>query len=249
MDNSLTNDENQSSIESIDESMFIKCETLRIHSNSDIFEPSENYVGLIDFGTGDIFIKQSDWIMQNIPQRQQQQHNGTYLHGRLFYWIFKQWKIPKNEFVGRGFSYLDGQWKFHSKTLNNNHHHHPNEFEQKLLEVILDNLYVTHRWMELPPNYRFSCRDLITLERNKKSTSMLHPSDVHVNRKLHGTVKWLTDQHRRLGLIQCLGFDRDFSIHSMALPNSLSYSGKNIEFNIVEEANQWKIKNVALIWP
>jgi cold shock CspA family protein len=209
----------------------------------------ENYVGLINYLTGDIYIKQSDWILQNIPQRRRRR-GGKYLHGRLFYFIFKYWKMQNTTFIGRGFSYLNGEWKFLSRTLNTNTNgHRLNQFEQKLLQVVIDNLYINHQWIEMPPDYRIDCQGLAALERNKKYISRVHPSNVHANRKLHGTVKLLNNQRSRLGFIQCIGLDRDIYIHSTAILNSLSCSGKNIEFNVVQECHGWKAENISAVWP
>ncbi|CAF3227483.1 unnamed protein product [Rotaria sp. Silwood2] len=108
----------------------IKIGDIHIDSSSRIFDSQKSFVGLIIYScknknefklgevhcrTGDIYIKQSDWILCNIKKRSK---HGDYVHGRLFFSIFKRWKEKKLEFVGAGFSYNDGQWKFNSNTLN-----------------------------------------------------------------------------------------------------------------------------------
>ncbi|UJR16745.1 hypothetical protein I4U23_003645 [Adineta vaga] len=232
-------------------SLGIQSETLRIHPISDIFEPTKNYVGLIDYLTGEIHIKQSDWVINNIPRRTGRR-TGSYLHGRLFYFVYKSWRMRNTLFVGGGFSYLDGTWRYLSRTLNTmNDNRLLNKFEEKLLQVVIDNVYINHLWLKMHSNYRFDCRTLAALERNQQYTSLVHPSDVHINRKLHGTIEWLNDQRRRLGFIKCIGLDRNMYINSTNISNchSVSCSGTNVEFNIVEEDNTWRADNVTVIWP
>lgn len=251
MDNASINiDRPTSHVPSSDPSV-INCETLCIHPMSDIFEPTNNYVGLIDYSTGNIYIKQSDWIVKNIPQRRRRRRRGgRYLHGRLFYFIYGYWKMQNTPFIGRGYSYFNGEWKFLSRTLNPiSADHRLNKFEEKLLQVVIDNLYTNHRWIQLLPDHRIDCRTLVTLEQNRKYMSRVHPSMVPISRKLHGTFEWLDRQRSRLGFIQCIGFDRDFHIHATAVRNSHAYSGRNVEFNIVEGGDGWKANNINFIWP
>ena len=159
-------------------------------------------------------------------------------------------KTQNTTFIGRGFSYLNGEWNFLSRTLNPNiNDHRLNKFEQILLQVVIDNLYINHRWVEMPPDFRIDCRGLAALERNKKYTSRVHPSNVHVDRKLHGTFKLLNNQHSRFGFIQCIGLDRDFYIHPTDILDSPPYSGKNIEFNVVQGSHGWKAENINAFWP
>ena len=88
MDGSTEKVDRPTSHASSSNSTLIKCENFCIHQASDLFEPTENYVGLIDYSTGNIYIKQSDWILRNIPQRRRRRRGGKYLHGRLFYFIY-----------------------------------------------------------------------------------------------------------------------------------------------------------------
>lgn len=226
----------------------INCESLCIHSISDIFEPTNNYVGLIDYSTGNIYIKQSDWIVKNTPQRRRRRRGGRYLHGRLFYFIYGYWKTQTASFIGRGFSYLNGEWKFLSRTLNPiSTDHQVNKFEEKLLQIVIDNLYINHRWIGLYPNHHIDCRTLVTVEQNRKYMSRVHPSMVHISRKLHGTFEWLDYQRSRLGFIQCIGLDRDFHIHATAVRSSPSNNERNVEFNIMEDGNGWKAVNISFV--
>lgn len=227
----------------------IQSNTLRIHPISDIFEPTKNYVGLFDYLTGEIYIKQSDWVVNNVSRRTERR-NGLYLHGRLFYFIYNVWKTRNAIFNGGGFSYLHGTWKYLSRTLNTmNDNRQISKFEEKLLQVVIDNAYINHLWLKTDPNDCFDCRSLAALERNQSYTCLVHPSDVHNNRKLHGTVKWLDKQRHRLGYIECIGLDRYMYVNSSNISSchSFSYSNTNVEFNLVEEDNKWKAINIAVI--
>ncbi|CAF1122518.1 unnamed protein product [Rotaria sordida] len=251
MDSSVINIDNRSSSLLASSSLLNNCETLRIHPISDIFDPTKNYVGLISYLNGDIYIKQSDWISNNIPQRRQR-HGGLYLHGRLYYFIYRRWRVRNTVFIGGGFSYLDGVWKFISRTLNTMNNDEPlNKFEQKVLQVVIDTLYINHQWLEMPCDHRIDCQSLAVMERNKTYISKTHPSNINVSRKLHGTIKWLNHESCRLGFIECIGLDRDFYIHSTAILKcrSFSCSGKHVEFNIIQEGHSWKATNITTIWP
>ncbi|CAM4799139.1 unnamed protein product [Rotaria magnacalcarata] len=230
-------------------SSLINCETLRIHPTSDIFDPTKNYIGLINYLTGDIYIRQSDWILNNIPQRKGRRH-GNYLHGRLFYSIYRRWKKQNTTFMGGGFFHLDNEWKFISRTLNTeNNDHHLKKFDEIILQLIINNIYINHRWLGMHPDHRIDCKRLDAMERNKKYTCRADSSTIHVDRKLHGTVKWLNNQRRRLGFIECIGLDRDFYIHATTILNNGSYSEKNVEFNIIQGRHGWKAGNITAIWP
>ncbi|CAF1365885.1 unnamed protein product [Adineta ricciae] len=102
----------------------IELKDFHIDSSSHIFDPQKNYVGLMVYlcgdencftlngvhcKTGDIYIKESDWIVENTRKRRKR---GQYIHGRLFFFsIFGRWKKKKLNFVGAGFSYQNRQWK------------------------------------------------------------------------------------------------------------------------------------------
>jgi hypothetical protein len=232
-------------------SSFINCETLHIHPTSDIFDPTKNYVALVSYLTGNIFIKHSDWIINNIPQRRRRR-TGNYLHGRLFYFVYGHWKMQNTTFIGGGFSYLDGTWKFISRTLNTmNNERRLNKFEETLIQVVMDNLYINHRWLEMPSDHRINCQSLAAMERNKNYISRVHPSNIEMNRKLHGTIKWLPNQQYRLGFIECIGLDTEIYIHSANIINyrSFPYSSKNVEFNIRQKGEGWKAENIVMVWP
>ena len=108
----------------------IEIKAIRIASRSDKFDPKKNYVGLIIYlcngksnftlnnvecRTGDIYIKDSSLISEIKPNKKKK---GPYYHGKLFQWIFGCWKTKKLNFVGGGFSYVNGKWKFNSQTYN-----------------------------------------------------------------------------------------------------------------------------------
>ncbi|CAF0939820.1 unnamed protein product [Adineta steineri] len=233
-------------------SLLNNCQSFRIHPISDIFDPKQNYVGLVSYSTGDIYIKQSDWILKNIPQRRRRQRPGIYLHGRLYYFIYRHWQVQDAVFIGGGFSYLNGIWNFISRTLNAmNDSGRLIKFEETVLQLLIDTLYIDHYWLTMPPDHRIDCKSLAKMERNKTYISCAHPSNVNVNRKLHGTVKELNGKSPRIVVIECIGFDRDFYIHSTAVLNnrSLLYSGKHVEFDITETDQGWKADNVTAVWP
>lgn len=222
---------------------------VRIHPQSDIFDPTKNYVGLIFYSTGDVYIKESNWILKYIPHRRRRR--GHYIHGRLLYSIVGTWKSRNTSFVGVGFSYLNGEWKFNSGTLNTPDRE-LNRMERKYLQLILDVLYKNHRWLEMSPESRIRYEYLIPMiEKNQKNISKVDPSMIHASRKLHGCVKWVDDR-RCLGYIECIGLDRDFYIHSTCIsyrirPNS--YTGINVEFNVAQGPHGWKAENIIAIWP
>ncbi|CAF1051595.1 unnamed protein product [Rotaria sp. Silwood1] len=224
--------------------------SVRIHPVSDIFDPKKSYVGLISYSTGDIYIKQSDWILKNIPHRKGRR--GQYIHGRLFYSIFGYWKPRNTTFIGCGFSYFNGAWNFKSGTLNETDQE-LDEFKRKRLQLILDTLYVNHRWLEMPMEIRINNENLATMmEENKNYVSRADPSKIDSKRKLHGCLKWLNDEKRRLGFIECVGLDRDLYVHASNILNCSSpvfCTSKNVEFNIVEGSHGWKAENITVIWP
>jgi len=224
-------------------------ENVRIHPLSDIFDPTKNYVGLIFYSTGNVYIKESNWVLKYIPQRRGRR--GHYIHGRLLYSIVGTWKSRNTSFVGVGFSYLNGEWKFNSGTLNTPNRE-LNKMERKRLQLILDTLYKNHRWLEMPTEVRIRYKYLVQIiEENQKNISKVDPSIIHPSRKLHGCVKWLNDK-QRLGYIECIGLDRDFCIHSAYILHRIIpdlYTGINVEFNVVKGPHGWKAENIIAIWP
>jgi cold shock CspA family protein len=224
-------------------------ENVRIHPQSDIFDPTKNYVGLIFYSNGNVYIKESNWILKYIPQRRGRR--GYYIHGRLFYSIVGTWKARNTSFVGCGFSYLNDEWKFSSGTLNTPSRE-LNEMERKPLQLILDTLYKNHRWLEMPPEVRIRYEHLVRMMvENQKNISKFDPSIIHPSRKLHGCVKWVNDR-QCLGYIECIGLDRDFYIHSTCILHRTrpdSYTGRNVEFNVVQGPHGWKAENIITTWP
>ena len=217
-----------------------------------------NWVVLI-VKTGDIFIKESDWIDSTVRKRNRR---GKYMHGRLFYSIFGCWKKKKQEFIGGGFSYHNGKWKFNSGTFNtmnsgNNDDTYHNSYrklasnEKKLLENVIMSLYENHEWMKRSADERVSLRELAELKELAKP-GMNHTLDlreIHKNRRLHGTV--ISFNHKRhYGFIQCSGIEEDIFVHSSEIqfyssnPNDFM-NGANIEFDITETRKGWKATNVT----
>jgi hypothetical protein len=215
----------------------IKIETIYIDPSSDIFDSAKNYIGLIVYlrhgkspftlngvtcRTGDIYIKEVDWIENNVLRRK---GRGNYYHGRLFHSIFRCWKKKKLEFVGGGFTYRDGKLIFNSGTLNtmnpNNNddgYHNTdrklNEFEEELIRNVFDNLYRNHRWLKLPPDDRVGLKRLNEIKLENCGTQCQSSADfskVHADRKLHGTV--IKMNYKSYGFIECIGFDEDVLVH------------------------------------
>ena len=158
-----------------------------VHRTSHIFDPAKNYTGLIVYlcggtsefkpnycRTGDIFIKQTDWIEKNVRKRRERRN---YYHGRLFFSIFGRWNKKKIGFVGAGFSYQNGKLKFNSRTFNtsnrNNNddgYHDANkslhDFEKELIQIVFDRLYRTHRWLQNSFTSRLSIQSLKSLQQD-----------------------------------------------------------------------------------
>ena len=225
-------------------SLFKFPENVRIHPSSDIFDRTKNYVGLIFYSTGNIYIKESNWILKYIPQRRGRR--SQYIHGRLYYWAFRRWKPRNTAFIGSGFSYLNGEWKFNSRTLNTPNPE-LNEIEQKRLQLILDVLYKSHRWIAMSPESRIPYEHLIqTKEESQNKISIVDPSIIHRSRKLHGCVKWLNDR-QRLGYIECIGLDRNFYIHSTSIRLEIIsdlHRDINVEFSLVQNGDGWNAENI-----
>ena len=247
---------------------------IHIKSFSDIFDPKKDYVGFIvylcgkknDFElggvhckTGDIFIKESDWIQDTVRERN---GRGKYMHGRLFYSIFGRWKKKKQEFIGGGFSYHDGKWKFNSGTFNtmnsgnNNDTYHNSDrklakAEKELLENVIMSLYENHEWMKRSADERVSLRELTELKELAEPW-MNHTLDlrkIHNDRRLHGTVISF-NYERHYGFIQCIGIKEDifvdFSETRFYPSNSNDFmNGTNIELDITETSKGWKAINVT----
>jgi hypothetical protein len=77
------------------------------------------------------------------------------VHGKLFKWFFGI--EPDSDFVGAGFAYVNGEWKFNSYTYNGNStdgYHDNNKglhrFEEKLLRQVIHNIYVNNKWQSCP---------------------------------------------------------------------------------------------------
>ena len=214
-----------------------------------------NWVVLI-VKTGDIFIKESDWIDSTVRKRNRR---GKYMHGRLFYSIFGCWKKKNQEFIGGGFSYHNGEWKFNSGTFNtmnsgnNDDTYHNSDrklakAEKELLENVIIHLYKNHEWLKRPTDERVSLKELAKLKESTKSWINLHLI-LHKARRFHGTV--ISFNHERnYGFIQCSGIEEYIFVHSSDIhfnPSNLNYSmiGANIEFDITETRKGWKATNVT----
>ena len=222
---------------------------VRIHPQSDIFDPTKNYVGLIFYPTGDIYIKESNWILKYMPHRRGRR--GHYIHGRLYYALVGTWKPRDIPFFGGGFSYLKNEWKFTSGTLNTPDRD-LNETQRKPLQIILDTLYKNHRWLEMSPEARIRFENLVQMrDENQVSTPKFDLAMMHPSRKLHGCIKWINGK-QRIGCIECIGLDRDLYIHSTCISYQTRpdlSTGRNVEFNVVQGPHGWKADNIISLWP
>ncbi|CAF3075222.1 unnamed protein product [Rotaria sp. Silwood2] len=223
----------------------LEVKDVHIHSASDIFDPKEDYVGLLIYScknkndfklhgvhcrAGDIYIKQSEWIKTHIKGRPKR---GDYVHGRLFYSLFGCWKKKKVEFVGAGFSYRKGKWVFNSRTLNtmnpnnNDDKYHNTQknlhtVEQQLIQKVCDHLYTNHQWLTIPDETRITVTELYNMKNLAASKSVVkHNVDlekVNCDRKLHGVVNWF-NYRQGYGFIKCIGLDQDLFVHCSEVIN------------------------------
>jgi CspA family cold shock protein len=241
----------------------IEINDIYIDASSHTFDPKKDYVGLIiylhrgvsDFTfnnvhcrTGDIYIKETKWIEENVRERN---GRGNYYHGRLFYSIFDCWKKKKLEFVVGGFSYRDGQWKFNSGTLNtmnpdnNDDGYHNTDrkldgFEKQLIQGVCSKLYTNHQWKKMSSKARVSFEYLLGI-----------PLRRYANRKFYGTVKWV-NYRKGYGFIESLDFDDDIFVHCsevLDLPTNGHFLTKNddVEFNVIKGDEGWEAENVTVI--
>jgi cold shock CspA family protein len=238
---------------------------IHIASRSDKFNPKKNYVGLIIYlcdgksnfilnnvecRTGDIYIKESSWILKNTRERRKGRAN---YHARLFHWIFGSWKTKKLNFVSSGFSYVYGKWVFNSQTLNtmnpdhNDDGYHDKEnkeldtFEEQLIQNVCKNLYEIDHWSGLPED-RVSIAWL--LDQSPKS---------YANTKLRGTVK-LVNCSQGYGFIECSALKDDIFVHCSEVLNPpirgrFLIKGDDVEFKLIEGNRGWEAQDVVTIEP
>jgi cold shock CspA family protein len=170
----------------------------------------------------------------------------------------------KFHFVGAGFAYQKGRWKFNSGTLNtmnpNNNddtYHDTNralhKVEEKLIHEVIEHFYKNHRWLKSSPDTRISRQELSQYPPLNSVKSGVdcgaNLAMVNANRRLHGTVIRF-DRRRGFGFIKCIGFNKDIFVHrSEILDWSLNWNflaiGENIEFNIKNTYKGWQAKNVT----
>ncbi|CAF1159120.1 unnamed protein product [Adineta steineri] len=246
----------------------ITIETTRIHPDSDRFDQTKDYIGLIfylrkgqsiyqfndkEYKTGDIVIKSSDRVFKETEGKKPKKPN--YIHGRLFYTIFGHWKHKKHGFVCGGFSYYgkknqSKKWKFNSGTLNtmnpknNDDTYHNTDrtldnFEEKIIQKAITHLYENHQWLSKHPEDRIHFKTLLY---------HADPPNVHPDRELRGTVKSF-DSNRGYGFIECIGFKENIFVHYSEIvgqPFQRRYLNKNdtVLFNIIHTHKGWQAKNV-----
>ncbi|CAF3413762.1 unnamed protein product [Rotaria socialis] len=255
----------------------VKIKSLHIHHTSHPFDPTKDYVGLIvylcnnksDFyfknqhsQTGDIYIKQSNWIIENIRERPK---HGKYVHGRLFYSIFGCWKRKKHNFVGAGFSYTKGEWKINARTLNtmnrnNNddtYHNTDNKlshYEEKIIKTMWSRYYVNHCWLRMEPEERVPFK---TLKQKDSETELpidvkKHDiSQVHPDRRLRGKVIQFNYQ-KGYGFIDTPGFPNDIFVHRTAIDNAPSggtslQGDDSVEFRVVNTNKGWQARKLTKV--
>ena len=190
------------------------------------------------------FIKDVDRIEKSTSKRG---GRDKYYHGRLFSSVFGCWKEKKLGFVGGGFAYEDGQWKFNSRTFNtmnpNNNddgYHDTNkamsESEKQLIRNVLDKLYTNDRWLELPP------------EKQRISIALLIADS---NVKFQGTVKWAFHKEG-YAFIRCAHLDEDIFVHCSAVRNRPArgpFLSRNddVEFIAIKGDRGWEARDVVIL--
>ncbi|CAF0906466.1 unnamed protein product [Didymodactylos carnosus] len=214
----------------------IVIDTIHIHPSSHTFDSKKGYVGLIVYLCDD----KNNFTLRGVHCRTEK----------------------KLGFVGAGFSYRHGEWKWNSGTLNtinpNNNddtYHNTNralnEYEEQLLQKVINNLYENHRWRKMESNDRVSIEALNAMKSatnsSKNDKNTVDPKHVKGERKLHGKVIWFNYKHR-YGFIECLGFDEDIFVHSSAMQNWRSlYRGVKVQFNVVNGRQGHQAANVTII--
>jgi len=151
-------------IEGIDrEKSSIRIDSIHISCQSDIHDPKKHQAGLIVYsykGKTDFYLNgkhcRSGYILiKNAESLENIDSNKGQVHGKLFKWFFGI--EPDNDFVGAGFAYHEGKWKFNSYTYNGNDKdgYHDNDkglhrYEETLLGQVIHNLYVNNKWQSRP---------------------------------------------------------------------------------------------------
>ncbi|CAF3325961.1 unnamed protein product [Rotaria socialis] len=258
----------------------IKIKSIHIHHTPDIFDPDEDYVGLIVYlcdeknhfilnnvhsQTGDIYIRRSSWIFDNTPKRRKRK---AYVHGRLFYSIFRCWKKKKMNLVGAGFSYCKGTWKFNSRTLNtmspnnNDDTYHNTDrklsiSEERIIRTMCCYFYINHEWLAMPPEERIPFHALkqlgLTEEKSQISGRVNDISEVDPDRRLRGKVIWF-DVQKGYGFIDVTGFQVGMFVHWTAIDGmtrrrAFLKHGEDVEFHVVQSDRGWKTRKLTRLKP
>ncbi|CAF2136536.1 unnamed protein product [Rotaria magnacalcarata] len=254
----------------------IKIKSIHIHHTSDIFDPHEDYVGLIvylcdeknDFilnnvhsQTGDIYIRRSSWIFGNTPEGRD--HKDS-VHGRLFYSIFRCWIKKELNFVGAGFSYYNGIWKFNSGTLNtmnqdnNDDTYHNTDrklsiSEERIIRTMNRYFYINHEWLAMSPEERIPFHALkqlgLTEEKSRMSGRVNDISEVNPDRRLRGKVIWF-DAQKGYGFIDVTGFQVDIFVHwtvidDMPRRRAFLKHDEDVEFHVVQSDRGWQTRELT----
>ena len=144
---------------------------LGICSESDTFDPTLNYVGLLIYlyndqeeftlnkhqcKRGQILIRQKEKFCQFVqaPTHRKISFEPLFIHEFLYEWYFKE--KPNERFHGIGFIYEQNQWKFDIITYagkygiyskyDDNNPMKPNSEEQHALDLILSSIYIHNKW-------------------------------------------------------------------------------------------------------
>lgn len=109
-------------IDSNDGKTTLHVKKLTLSATSDRFQTGKKYVGMMLYGHKG----QDTWTLNGVrgaaglvhivETSKVRRNRGISLHAKLFYHLFRQ--EPDKHSVAAGFAYLDGTWKYNSKTYN-----------------------------------------------------------------------------------------------------------------------------------
>lgn len=141
----------------------IRIDSIHVSCKSDIHDPTKDQVGLIiysykdktDFYLNDKHCRSGYILIKNTKNLENIHSTKGQVHGKLFKWFFGI--EPDNDFIGAGFAYYEGNWKFNSLTYNGNDkdgYHDKDKglhkYEETLLRQVIHNLYVSNKWQTHP---------------------------------------------------------------------------------------------------